>query len=79
MVDLLPIRLLKNPDLSVTGCLPDGKIFHWPRYVRNRPTRRTVKVAVNCHWWLPVWVAADQLTPSDPLVTKNPVSMRISA
>ena len=79
MADLLTIRLLKNPNLSVTGCLPDGKVVHWPRYVSNRPTRRSVKVAVNCYWWRPVWVDADQLTPSDPLVTKNPEPVRISA
>lgn len=50
------VRLTKHADKSVTGVLPDGYIQHWPKYVRNRPTRRNTSVEVKGVRWQPCWL-----------------------
>lgn len=53
---LLPLKLMRLPDGSIKGVMPDGKEATWPADYSGKPTRRHKLVTLNCLNWRPVWL-----------------------
>jgi hypothetical protein len=52
---MLTIELARNPDGSVTGRMPDGRLVTWARDHSSRPDRRYRHVMVNCYRYRIIW------------------------